>query len=90
MGTTGVTSIGMTGFDGWLIIIGGHYTTQIGIGGIAKKIIKDDEKVEEREFLRFIIGVDHDIIDGAPLARFASKLVGLLENANFLINTPPS
>ncbi len=83
MGTTGVTSIGMTGFDGWLIIIGGHYTTQIGIGGIAKKIIKDDEKVEEREFLRFIIGVDHDIIDGAPLARFASKLIDLLEMQHF-------
>ena len=43
MGTTGVTSIGMPGFDGWLIIVGGHYTTQIGIGGITKKVVKRGE-----------------------------------------------
>ena len=84
MGTTGVTSIGMPGFDGWLIIVGGHYTTQIGIGGITKKVVKRGESMEERDFLRFLISVDHDIIDGAPLARFSSKLVGMLENAALL------
>ncbi|MCD6573080.1 MAG: 2-oxo acid dehydrogenase subunit E2, partial [Thermoplasmata archaeon] len=48
------------------------------------KVVKRGESMEERDFLRFLISVDHDIIDGAPLARFSSKLVGMLENAALL------
>ena len=31
--------------------------------------------------MRFIISVDHDVIDGAPLARFSKKLADLLEGS---------
>jgi len=83
-GTTAAMAVGMMGFDGWLLILGGHYTTQIAIGGIVKKIVKNDDEIEERDFLRLVISVDHDIIDGAPLARFASKLAEMLKNAAML------
>ncbi|HHF55460.1 MAG TPA: dehydrogenase [Thermoplasmatales archaeon] len=81
-GTTAVTAVGMKGnFGGWLIVMGGEYTTTAAIGGIAKKVVMRDGEPEEREFLRFIINVDHDLIDGAPLARFSKKLVDLLEES---------
>ena len=82
MGTTAVTAVGMKGnFRGWLITLGGHFTTSAAIGGITKKVVMKDGKLAEREFLRFIISVDHDIIDGAPLARFSNKLINLLEES---------
>ena len=83
-GTTAATAIGMMGFDGWLFILGGHYTTQIAIGGITKKVVMEAGKTQQKEFLRLVISVDHDIIDGAPLARFASKMADMLKNAAML------
>lgn len=81
MGTTVVTSVGMMGkFSGWLLILGGHYTTQIGVGGIEKRAVVKDNGIEEREFLHLNISVDHDVVDGAPLARFTSKLTELMES----------
>ncbi len=79
-GTTAVTAVGMKGnFGGWLVVMGGHYTASAAIGGITKRVVMKEGEVEEREFLRFIISVDHDVIDGAPLARFSKRLVDLLE-----------
>jgi len=85
MGTTVVTSVGMIGnFSGWLLTLGGHSTTQLGVGGIEKKVVMKDGKAEEREFLHLNISIDHDVVDGAPLARFASKLAELMENGTGL------
>jgi len=82
MGTTAVTAVGMKGnFRGWLFTLGGHFTTSAAIGGITKKVVMSNGKPVEREFLRFIISVDHDIIDGAPLARFSNKLINLMEES---------
>ena len=81
MGTTAVTSIGMMGkLNGWILIIGGHYTTQIGVGGIIKRLAKNEDKIEFHEYLAITVSVNHDIIDGAPLARFVSRLSELMEN----------
>jgi len=82
MGTTAVTSVGMMGkLNGWILIIGGHYTTQMGVGGIIKRLTKNGDKIEFHEYLAITVSVNHDIIDGAPLARFVSRLSELMENA---------
>jgi pyruvate/2-oxoglutarate dehydrogenase complex dihydrolipoamide acyltransferase (E2) component len=39
-----------------------------------------DGRVEPRELLSLTIIFDHDIIDGAPAARFTRKLVELIES----------
>jgi pyruvate/2-oxoglutarate dehydrogenase complex dihydrolipoamide acyltransferase (E2) component len=49
------------------------------VGGIAQKPGMVDGRIEPREFLSLTISFDHDIVDGAPAARFAARLKSLIE-----------
>ena len=55
------------------------YTLNITLGGIATKPGIVDGRVEPREYLQVTLSFDHDIVDGAPAARFAERLKGLIE-----------
>jgi len=89
MGTTGVTAIGMKGrFPGWVVPLGGTATTLFVVGGITKKPGVVDNKIMIREYLHLTITIDHDLIDGGPLARFVETLTNLLENAYSLNDLP--
>jgi pyruvate/2-oxoglutarate dehydrogenase complex dihydrolipoamide acyltransferase (E2) component len=80
LGTIGVTAIGMKGrFPGWVIGMGGPIATLIAVGGITKKPGVFDGKIQVREYLHVTIHVDHDVVDGGPLARFTDRFVELLE-----------
>jgi pyruvate/2-oxoglutarate dehydrogenase complex dihydrolipoamide acyltransferase (E2) component len=39
------------------------------------------ERIEVREMLALTISIDHDVIDGAPAARFGARLAELIEGA---------
>ena len=81
MGTAGITSVGMFGKSGgWPISVGTH-TVDLAVGGIARKPGVVGDAIAIREYLQFSIYFDHEIIDGAPAARFISRLVELMENA---------
>lgn len=81
MGTAGITSVGMFGKSGgWPISVGTH-TVDLAVGGIARKPGVVGDVIAIREYLQFSIYFDHEIIDGAPAARFTSRLVELMENA---------
>lgn len=86
MGNVGITSIGMVGSaSGWFIPISVHPIC-FGIGRIIKKPVVVDDKIEIREMLPMTILMDHDVIDGANMVRFISRLsdnisrgIGLVE-----------
>jgi len=42
------------------------------------------ERIEVREYLSVTASFDHDIVDGAPAARFARRLRELVEGAELL------
>lgn len=74
MGNVAFTSIGMMGkINGWFIPISVHPIC-FGIGSIIKKPVVIDNRIEIREILHMSILLDHDVIDGAPMARFISDL----------------
>ena len=50
------------------------------MGGIGEKIVLVDEHIAARDFLSLTISFDHDIIDGAPAARFTQRLKELIES----------
>lgn len=80
-GTANVTAVGMFGEGGgWGIPIP-LYTLNLTLGGIATKPGIVDGCIEPREYLHVTLSFDHDIIDGAPAARFAERLRGLIEEA---------
>jgi pyruvate/2-oxoglutarate dehydrogenase complex dihydrolipoamide acyltransferase (E2) component len=80
-GTVGISSVGMFGpAGGWGIPIAPP-TLMITVGGIATKPRYVDGELQARELLDLTISVDHEVVDGAPAARFARRLAELVEQA---------
>jgi pyruvate/2-oxoglutarate dehydrogenase complex dihydrolipoamide acyltransferase (E2) component len=80
MGNVAFTSIGMMGkVDGWFIPISVHPIC-FGISSIVKKPSVVNDKIEIREMLKMSILIDHDVIDGANMARFISDLSRNIES----------
>jgi pyruvate/2-oxoglutarate dehydrogenase complex dihydrolipoamide acyltransferase (E2) component len=50
------------------------------VGGIARKPAVIEERVEPRDMLDLTVAFDHDVVDGAPAARFVKRLVELIES----------
>jgi len=79
-GTVGMTSVGMFGKgSGWAVPFGLH-TLDVALGGIAEKPGVIDGRIAIREYLCLTLCFDHDIVDGAPAARFTQRLKGLIES----------
>ncbi len=56
----------------------------ITVGGIATKPHYVHGELQARELLDLTISVDHEVVDGAPAARFARRLAELVEQADGL------
>lgn len=69
-----VTAVGMFGRSGGWGIPASNFTLGVTVGGIAEKPGVVDGTISIREFLDLTISVDHDIVDGAPIARFIQQL----------------
>jgi pyruvate/2-oxoglutarate dehydrogenase complex dihydrolipoamide acyltransferase (E2) component len=83
-GTVSLTAVGMFGTGGgWGIPVTNH-TLQITLGGIAEKPGVVEGRIEVREYLSVTVSFDHDIVDGAPAARFIQRLKELIESAHGL------
>lgn len=79
-GTVLMTGLGMFGPGAsWGIPVTNH-TLQIALGGIAEKPGIVDGGVETREYMSVTVSSDHDVIDGAPAARFGQRFKELIES----------
>lgn len=80
-GTVGITAVGMfgKGYGGWGIVPIEHNLGLI-VGSIAYKPAVVDGRIEPREIQSLTVVFDHDVIDGAPAARFTHRLVELIES----------
>ncbi|MCL4262083.1 MAG: 2-oxo acid dehydrogenase subunit E2 [Anaerolineae bacterium] len=81
MGTVVVTSAGDAGKgggSGWGIPLGIHPLI-VAVGSIARKPGVVGDAIEIREFLSLTVMFDHDVTDGAPVARFVQYFKELLE-----------
>lgn len=79
-GTVEVTALGMFGHGGGWAIGRPNHTLGVVIGGLDKRPVYLDGQLEERELLCLTVQFDHDVIDGAPAARFTHRLKELLES----------
>jgi pyruvate/2-oxoglutarate dehydrogenase complex dihydrolipoamide acyltransferase (E2) component len=84
-GTVVVTSVGMFGQGGgWGIGFLPTHNLGLTVGGIVKKPGVHEGRVEVREYLNLTISFDHDVVDGAPAARFGRRLIEVIEEAAVL------
>lgn len=78
-GTVLITSVGMFGnVAGWGIPLAAH-TLCVTVGGIESKPVLHNGELQEREHLCVTVTFDHDIVDGAPAARFIQRFVELVQ-----------
>jgi len=83
-GTVLVSSVGMFGTgSGWGIPVPNH-SLQLTLGGIGEKPGVVDHRIEVRKYMSVTVSFDHDVIDGAPAARFMQRLKKLIENGHGL------
>jgi pyruvate/2-oxoglutarate dehydrogenase complex dihydrolipoamide acyltransferase (E2) component len=84
-GTATVTAVGMFGSGtGWGIPFISH-SVCLTIGGIGRRPgIGPGGAIEPREFVCLTVSVDHDVVNGAPVARFISRLRSSIETASLL------
>jgi pyruvate/2-oxoglutarate dehydrogenase complex dihydrolipoamide acyltransferase (E2) component len=79
-GTVALTAVGM--FEkgaGWGIPLPDH-SLWMTVGGIGEKPGIVDGHIAIREYLSLTISFDHNIVDGAPAARFTRRLIDLIES----------
>ena len=93
-GTAFVTALGMYGRGaGWGLPSAISYPVGLIVGSITHKpgVVHDagGERVEVRDYLALTVTMDHDVIDGAPAARFLRRLRRLIEHGPDLGATRP-
>jgi pyruvate/2-oxoglutarate dehydrogenase complex dihydrolipoamide acyltransferase (E2) component len=84
MGTVTVTSVGMFGKGGGWGFSMPWNTLTVTLGGIAEKPGFVEGRVEARQYLDMSLSFDHDMVDGAPIARFIHSLREMIENGQGL------
>jgi pyruvate/2-oxoglutarate dehydrogenase complex dihydrolipoamide acyltransferase (E2) component len=83
-GTVGITSMGMFTQGAAVAIPITPMTLTLAIGGIDKKLVLQDGNPVEREVIHLNLSADHDVVDGAPLMRFANRLKAILRDGTVL------
>ncbi len=81
-GTVVLTAVGMFGQGGgWGIGGVTLHTLALLVGGMATRPAFVEGQVVPREFLAVTMSIDHDVVDGAPAARFARRFRELVESS---------
>jgi pyruvate/2-oxoglutarate dehydrogenase complex dihydrolipoamide acyltransferase (E2) component len=89
IGTVAVTAVGMfAGGGGFGITSLTLMSLEVIVGGMTQRPRIVDGQVAVRDVLDLTVAIDHNVVDGAPAARFAAEFRELLESAAVI--TPSS
>jgi pyruvate/2-oxoglutarate dehydrogenase complex dihydrolipoamide acyltransferase (E2) component len=85
-GTTLVTSVGkFASIPGYAFTLTtGPRAAAFAIGGVFPRPAAVDGRIEQRRVVPIALMINHDLVDGAPAARFARRLQALVESADEL------
>ena len=79
-GKIAVTAVGMHGSGAlWFVPLNAG-TVAVTVGSIVERLRRVGEVIESRHMLCLTLSFDHDIVDGAPAARFSKRLAELLSS----------
>ena len=85
-GVVGVTAVGMFGPSPmWLMPLSAA-TVAVAVGSIVERPVAADGGIEAREHLCLTLSFNHDIIEGAPAARFAKRFCEQLASGEALLD----
>jgi pyruvate/2-oxoglutarate dehydrogenase complex dihydrolipoamide acyltransferase (E2) component len=82
VGTVAVTAVGMfAGGGGFGITPLSLMSLEVIVGGMTQRPRVIDGQVTARDVLDLTVAIDHNVVDGAPAARFGAEFRALLESA---------
>lgn len=85
MGNAVFTSVASTAnINGWFINTSIH-PVSFGIAGIVKKPRVISDTIEIRDIMNMTVVMDHNIVDGVPMAKFIKTLVRKIESQSHII-----
>lgn len=89
-GTMLVSAVGMFGSGASFgLSAPGLHNLSVIVGGITARPSATSGDTGKREVLCLTVSANHELVDGAPLARFVRELTALLEQAHGLERTEP-
>lgn len=86
-GAVGVTAVGMYGprnQASWLLPLVGGATVAVAVGGIVERPLLVDGELKNHEHLCLTLSFNHDIVDGAPAARFTKRFSERLKSGGLI------
>jgi pyruvate/2-oxoglutarate dehydrogenase complex dihydrolipoamide acyltransferase (E2) component len=84
-GTTFVTSVSIYGISGFAVpYLASPKALSFALGGVVRKPVQVGTRIATREILSMSVFFNHDIVDGAPAARFTNSLRKRIESAEVL------
>jgi pyruvate/2-oxoglutarate dehydrogenase complex dihydrolipoamide acyltransferase (E2) component len=83
-GVVAVTAVGMFGRGPLWAVPLSAATVAVAVGGIVGRPVLVAGHLEEREHLCLTLSFDHDLVDGAPAARFTNRFAQLLASGDAL------
>jgi pyruvate/2-oxoglutarate dehydrogenase complex dihydrolipoamide acyltransferase (E2) component len=86
-GAVGVTAVGMFGSKNeamWLLPLVGGATVAVAVGGIVERPSLQNGCLENQEHLCLTVTFNHEIVDGAPAARFLKTFSELLKSGDLI------
>ena len=85
VGSVAVTAVGMfAGGGGFGLTPMSLMSLEVVVGGMSLRPRVVDGEVQVRDVLDLTVQIDHNVVDGAPAARFAAELRELIESATVL------
>ncbi len=90
-GTVAVSALGaLGGGSGHGIGVPTVLSLNVTVGGMSRRPRVVDGDIRPRDVLDLTISADHNVVDGAPAARFAASLRELMESAELLPDAEPA
>jgi pyruvate dehydrogenase E2 component (dihydrolipoamide acetyltransferase) len=77
-GTFSVSALGMFGVDAFTPVINPPNAAILGVGRLREDVVLIDGAVATRTRMTLSLTWDHRVLDGAPAAAFARRIVELL------------
>ncbi|MBE3593371.1 MAG: 2-oxo acid dehydrogenase subunit E2, partial [Thermoanaerobacter sp.] len=86
-GTFTVTNLGTYGVDFFTPVLYPKQSAILGIGRIVERPVLENGNIRSAQFMTLSLTVDHQVINGAPAARFLNRLVELLSQPEVLLES---
>ncbi|NQU41094.1 MAG: 2-oxo acid dehydrogenase subunit E2 [Lentisphaerae bacterium] len=79
-GTFTITNMGMLGVESFTPVLNVPEVAILGVGGLLLKPVMKNGEVKHVQSINLSLTIDHQVVDGAPGARFLKMLCTSLEN----------